>query len=61
MLVKVKRGWELPEHMATPEDVFLNRRQIAKTLAAGPIIAGAAPRPGILPSTLPAQNRCSQK
>ena len=22
MLVKVKRGWELPEHMATPEDVF---------------------------------------
>ena len=43
MLVKVKRGWELPEHMATPEDVFMNRRQIAKTLAAGPIIAGAAP------------------
>lgn len=43
MLVKVKRGWELPEHMATPEDVFLNRRQIAKTLAAGPILAGAAP------------------
>ncbi|NKB49377.1 MAG: protein-methionine-sulfoxide reductase catalytic subunit MsrP [Alphaproteobacteria bacterium] len=44
MLVKVKRGWELPEHMATPEDVFMNRRQIAKTLAAGPILAaGAAP------------------
>lgn len=43
MLVKVKRGWELPEHMATPEDVFLNRRQFAKTFAAGPILAGAAP------------------
>jgi len=43
MLIKVKRGWELPEHMATPEEVFLNRRQIAKTIAAGPIIAGAAP------------------
>ena len=43
MLVKIKRGWELPEHMATPEDVYLNRRQIAKTIAAGPIIAGAAP------------------
>lgn len=43
MLVKVKRGWELPEYMATPEDVFLNRRQIAKTIAAGPILAGAAP------------------
>ena len=43
MLVKVKRGWELPEHMATPEDVFMNRRQIAKTIAAGPILAGAAP------------------
>ena len=43
MLIKVKRGWEMPEHMATPEDVYLNRRQIAKTLAAGPIIAGTAP------------------
>ena len=42
MLVKVKRGWELPEHMATPENVFLNRRQIAKTIAAGPILAGGA-------------------
>jgi len=43
MLVKVKRGWELPEHMATPEDVYWNRRQIAKSIAAGPILAGAAP------------------
>lgn len=42
MLVKAKRGWELPEHMATPENVFLNRRQIAKTIAAGPILAAAA-------------------
>jgi len=42
MLIKVKRGWELPEHMATPEDVFWNRREIAKAIAAGPILAGSA-------------------
>lgn len=39
MLVKIRRGWELPESAATPEDVFLNRRGLVKTLAAGPILA----------------------
>ena len=28
MLIKRKRGWEIPESEATPEAVFLNRRQL---------------------------------
>ncbi|MFG1221070.1 protein-methionine-sulfoxide reductase catalytic subunit MsrP [Xanthobacter autotrophicus DSM 597] len=27
MLIRSRRGWELPESAATPEDVYLNRRQ----------------------------------
>ncbi len=45
MLIKVKRGWELPESAATPEDVFHNRRRFLKTAAAGPILLAA---PGLL-------------
>ena len=30
MLTRVKRGWELPESSITPEQTFLNRRQILK-------------------------------
>jgi sulfoxide reductase catalytic subunit YedY len=42
MLIRIKRGWELPESAATPESVFLNRRQILATagLGAGLILAG---------------------
>src|SRR5438270_13770546 len=28
MLIKIPRGWELPEREATPESVYLNRRQL---------------------------------
>ncbi len=38
MLIKKLRGWDLPEQMATPEATFLNRRQLAKGLAAGSIL-----------------------
>ena len=27
MLIRKRRGWEMPEHLATPEDVYLNRRK----------------------------------
>ena len=37
MLIKNPRGWEIPEHQATPESAYLNRRQI---VAAGGIAAG---------------------
>ena len=47
MLVKVKRGWELPESAVTPEDVFLRRREIVKALGIAPAIAATAT---VLPS-----------
>jgi sulfoxide reductase catalytic subunit YedY len=43
MLIKVKRGWEIPEREATPEHIFHDRRRLAKLIAAGPILAAAAP------------------
>jgi sulfoxide reductase catalytic subunit YedY len=44
MLIKRKRGWEIPERLATPESIYLNRRQI---LAAGGFGLAAAAVPGI--------------
>lgn len=32
MLIKRRRGWEIPESQATPEAIFLNRRQIVAGL-----------------------------
>jgi len=32
MLIKVPRGWEIPEREATPESVYLNRRAVLKGL-----------------------------
>jgi sulfoxide reductase catalytic subunit YedY len=43
MLIKSKRGWELPESAATPESLFLDRRRLIKGLAAGPLIAALPP------------------
>ena len=40
MLIKRPRGWELPEAVATPEDVFLDRRTLMK--GAGTIAATGA-------------------
>lgn len=39
MLIKSRRGWEIPESQATDEAVFLNRRRLMKGLAAGSILA----------------------
>ena len=44
MLVKSKRGWELPDSAATDESVFLQRRQLVKAMAVGPmLLAGGSP------------------
>jgi sulfoxide reductase catalytic subunit YedY len=40
MLIRIKRGWELPDSAATPESVFLDRRRLIKSIAAGPILLG---------------------
>src|SRR5215467_13208127 len=39
-----RRGWEIPEHQATPEGVFLNRRAL---LGAGAGLAAASFVPGL--------------
>jgi sulfoxide reductase catalytic subunit YedY len=41
MLIKVKRGWELPESTSLPEHVFRDRRRLCKALTAGPILLAA--------------------
>jgi len=58
MLIKHTRGWELPESQATPEGVFLNRRQFiaaaglgASSLILAPGVARAStdPSAGLYP------------
>src|SRR5438045_9442334 len=39
MLIRKRRGWELPDSAATSETTLRNRRQLLKGLAAGPILA----------------------
>ena len=39
MLIKRKRGWELPEREVTPEAVFRQRRALMKGAAAGSMLA----------------------
>ena len=41
MLIKRKRGWELPESAAVDEAVYLDRRRLVQGLAAGSILAPA--------------------
>ena len=40
MLLQIPKGWEIPERVATPEDVFLSRRKFL--LAVGMVAAGSA-------------------
>jgi sulfoxide reductase catalytic subunit YedY len=41
MFIKRTRSWELPESAATPESVYLNRRQLMKGAAGGTIVAAS--------------------
>lgn len=41
MLIRIPRGWELPESSATPESIFRDRRRLLKTAAAGSILVAA--------------------
>lgn len=43
MLIRSKRSWELPERMATPESVYLSRRELIGAAAAGSILVAAGP------------------
>jgi len=46
MLIKQQRSFDLPDRLATPEDVFLNRRSILKAAGIGAIATGAGLSPG---------------
>jgi len=41
MLIKRQRSFDLPERLATPEDLFINRRTILKAAGFGALSAGA--------------------
>jgi methionine sulfoxide reductase catalytic subunit len=43
MVIRRKRGWEIPESAATPEHIFHGRRALIKAAAAGSILAAASP------------------
>lgn len=47
MLTRSKPGWAMPEAAATPESVFMNRRELCKSVAAGSILAAGAPLLGL--------------
>lgn len=42
MLIKIPRGWELPDSAATSETLFRQRRSLVTAIAAGPILAAGA-------------------
>jgi sulfoxide reductase catalytic subunit YedY len=48
MLIRTRKGWELPESAATPEAVFFGRRRVLQGIAAGGLVAatGIAGWPG---------------
>ena len=50
MLTRARRGWELPESAATPEQIFFDRRSFLKSAAAGSILAAASPLLDSLPA-----------
>ena len=56
MLVKSRRGWEIPEREATPEAVFRNRRQVLQAMGFGTLIvaAGGLPLKSVFAAEAPA-------
>src|SRR5262245_47300727 len=47
MLIKTKRGWELPESAATPGQAFPARGRLCQAIAAGPILLAAGASLGL--------------
>ena len=46
MLIKIPRGWEIPERLVTPEHVYLDRRKFLTSAVALGGIAGLLPGVG---------------
>ncbi|MCG8545703.1 MAG: molybdopterin-dependent oxidoreductase, partial [Alphaproteobacteria bacterium] len=47
MLLRVRKGWELPESAATDESVFHQRRQLVKAMGLGSIVLAGGAGPAI--------------
>ncbi|HMA16413.1 MAG TPA: protein-methionine-sulfoxide reductase catalytic subunit MsrP, partial [Kiloniellaceae bacterium] len=41
MLIRNRRGWEIAESQATPENIFLDRRRLLRSAAAGSLLLGS--------------------
>jgi len=54
--IRIPHPWELPERLATPEDIYLNRRQVLRALGLGtlaatlplPLACSTPPNPDLL-------------
>src|SRR5438105_7392511 len=56
MLIRRLRGWEIAEAAATPEEVFLNRRQLLRGVALGvAALAASSCGAGSRPSPAPTE------
>jgi sulfoxide reductase catalytic subunit YedY len=53
--LRIPRPWEIPERLATPEPVFLNRRQLLAALGLGALSAALPGRLASAPPALPPQ------
>ena len=62
MLVRFKRSWELPERLATPEPVYLERRRLVQAMgrAGGGKARKAAARPGKRAAKKPAKRKAAR-
>jgi len=61
MLIKIPRGWEIPEREVTPEDVYLNRRKfLARAGAAAAAGIGGLILPGNSALGVPGRNDAPQ-
>ena len=54
MLVKVRKGWALPESEATDESIFLQRRQLVKAMGLGTLLAAGGGLSGRVMAATPA-------
>ncbi len=54
MLLKVRKGWELPESRATDESVFLQRRQLVKAMGLGTLLVAGGGLSGRARADVPA-------
>ena len=61
MLIRKKRGWEIPEREVTPEGLWMNRREVLRSMGfagagMGTLISGCAWAEGLVPQRVRGQD-----